>query len=342
MEKMTVFLVHSYITIYMAKYYIQRNNIKEANTIILYDRVRIHELEGVPGKKLKFTDTFGVRFTNRNNFWQTYKDVKKFFRNEVNSNFDLVVINLSYCPTQLLASHKKCKKIVYLEEGEQSYNTAQELKNSYIGSFNLYSRAIRKLYSFGKLYMKFPFPDTGKPEEAICVHEDAFKFRNIKKTIVDIRDVFRNKDYKFSEDYTNGVLFLVEHFFRFTPEEQAVLYARLEKVFQYIKSDLGSKVFMKPHPALKDQEIIGRVIRMATEAGLETKIIKDPVELILLNFEKVKLFSNHSSLLRYCCYANIKPYVWGFEYDKEKKRLADGQLERFVFLRSNQEKVEFL
>lgn len=327
-----IFFVHSNITIYLAKHYIEKNSLDPLNIIIFYARLREKDVIALPGKKVDFLNIFYFEFVNkgRNLFEVFYRvclsvyRVNRFLSAEVKSDYNLFVPHLFWDVLQLLATNSKCKKITFMEEGDMTYVTENELLDRAIKEKELNIRTNddfkRRVLSLNQLLNFHPFPKVAKKQEAICLHPEAFPFPYIDKKVYNFKKVFCDKTFQFSTNYHNSVIFVLENISAL-PEGSNLYLKKFQETLSYIKKMYGNKVFLKPHPAqLKNSDKLARLLEIVKQANVEYDIINDPIELVLVNYENVKIFCHRSSIIRYCFYAEVKPYVWGVSLFSEIDR----------------------
>lgn len=344
-----LFFVQSNVTIYLVRHYIELKNIDEANIIIFYTRVSLADIDILPGKKIDFLNVFYRKFVNVNKThlqmfyltWTSIYKVNSFIRKEVKSDFELIVPHLIWDIKQIFASSPKCKKIIYLEEGDMSYATENETQKK-IATMETYTgERLRKYFSLGKLFHKHPFQNRNKQHEAICLSDKAFPFPYIKKHVYDFKEVFQNDTYLFKEDYNNSVILLLEHITWLNEQQTDAYYFKLQEVLGLIKKQFAHRIFLKPHPELfKDVKRQNLIMELVEKCGLEATVIHDPIELIITRFKDVKIFAHRSSLIRYCCYAGVKPFVWGMSLISEEERA--GNTLAFKFLEQHPDQIQFV
>lgn len=317
MREKFVFYVHSNITIYLSFHYIENYKLNSQDIIILYDRVSYNDLEILPGRKYLFSNEFKNFNINWKNFFHSYRDLNNFYKREINANYTLLVPHLYLDNLQLFASYKKCKRIIYIEEGDLSYLTEESINNRFYKA-EFKNNYFRKIFSFKMLFEKKPFPSINKTEEVICLSEESFKFKIVKKHIYDFKNVFLNKHLKFNENFDECVIFLLDPYYPEDDNEKNDYFSTLNKTFIYIKKNISNKVYFKPHPVIFTKKgQIEVILEIATKNKLECQIIDYPVELIITNYTNVKLVSHVSSLIRYGCYAKIEVIFWGYDLIKK-------------------------
>lgn len=342
METTYLFYVHSNVTIYLVKYYIMLHKVPPSNILILFDRLTELDVEVLPGKKIDFSKKIKNVHLNKKNFWPSLNVTNKFINSEVKNQYFFFVPHILTESLQLFAANKKCKKVIYIEEGDMSYFSENLLNERFCNS-SIKANLLRKLYSCGILYKKHPFPKINKKEEAICLHQNAFPFRNFEKHIYNFKDVFFVKNFPHKENFDSSIIFLLDPFYPKEEEEKKLYYTTLRSAFIYIKNYLGSIIYFKPHPVLSGKATEVEVIfEIASECGLTGILTNTPVELIIARFTNVKVVTHFSSLIRYCFYANIKPYFWGFNLIKNKELESPQPKPMIKFILENRSKIEII
>ncbi|WP_210466240.1 hypothetical protein [Rufibacter roseolus] len=343
-----LFFVQSNITKYLVKYHIQLNNLQEEDIIILYYRVGLEDLEDIKGQKINFLDTFYRKFVTVNKkIWQVFYltwysiyKVDEFIDSKVKGSYELFVPQFFWDTVQLLATNTKCKKITYIEEGDMSYATEDELVQKLSLMTTRKEELQRMVFSMGRLFRKHPSPEINKVQEAICFNSQAFPFKYIKKHVFNFRDVFNEKDYNFSYNYKDSTIFALEYVNIKEPKSEIYL-KNIVNVFSILKSSDTEIIYFKPHPNyLNDQDSLNRLIDLAKVTSLNVLLINDPIEMIILRFDKVRVFCHQSSLIRYCCYAGVKPFVWGVNMVRKIDRLQNPEV--YKFMHNNSDMIEFV
>lgn len=326
-----IFYVHSNITIYLVKHYILLHKIPSSDILILFDRLSSSDVEVLPGKKFLFSEKIRNIHLNYRNFWPSFEETRDFINSEVKNKYIFFVPHILTESLQLFASNKKCKKVVYIEEGDMSYFSEDLLKERFChNSFR--ANFFRTIYSYGMLYKKHPFPKIKKKVEAICLHQDAFPSQNLLKHIYNFKDVFLDENLKLKEDYDNCVIFLLDPFYPKEEEEKENYYNAMRRTFVYIKDNLGSKIYFKPHPVLSNNtKQIASILEIASDCELKGVLINRPVELIIANFKNVKVVTHFSSLIRYCLYMKVKPLFWGIGLIKDLNLERPKPMVKFLF-----------
>ncbi|MGV3589350.1 MAG: hypothetical protein ACO1OF_20255 [Adhaeribacter sp.] len=343
-----VFFVQSNITKYLVKYYINLHCLSEEQVIIFYYRLRLSDIIELPGEKIDFLEKFQTKFLpNGEGAWKDFKVIWKaknkidhFINERINDGFVLFIHHLNWDNLQLFATNKKCKKIVYIEEGDLSYATEEEITQNFAKP-NIKNEWRRKILSLGRLFRRHPFPNIDKVQEGICLNEKAFPYSYINKHVYSFKDVFFNESYSFKFNYENSIIFLLEHLHWKTQEERKEYLQELEKVFSSVKNNYKEKIYFKPHPELFNyREDLEQILGIAKVCKLEPDLMNDPIELVVSSFEHVKIFCNQSSLIRYCCYAQARPNVWGINMVKDEHRRKDPFL--YKFIEENKALIKFI
>ncbi|MGV3589349.1 MAG: hypothetical protein ACO1OF_20250 [Adhaeribacter sp.] len=331
MEKIIVAFVHNNVNICLLKYYLEINSIKPDNIIIFYQRVTLNDLELLEGEKIDYLEIFKSIRVSRSLFFQMKLVANDILKNKIKGSFILIVPHLTRDMLQYISSSKQCEKIIYLEEGEMSYCTDIELNVKY-PSETLRQRFSKKLWSLGRLYDSHAFPKTNKVEEAIGLSDAILPSRKIKRTAYGINEVFRNTSYPFSYNYDNSIVFLLDRYGFDRSEYFKINYEnKLKDALSYVRDNLGTTVYFKPHPALNNHpKLMQLFLNIVKDSKINAIIISDVVEFILANFKNVKLVCHQSSLIRYAVMMGHTPYQWGLSLITDQDRIKEPDAYRFI------------
>jgi hypothetical protein len=317
-----VFLVHSNITLIIAKGVIENQLLDSSNVILLMTRGMVSDgtFNSIDGNDF-FQKLENINFGNFHKGWRQINKIDFFIKEKIKDNFVIYLPHFMHPFFQILSTSKKCVGVNVLEEGvnclaKSIFDNTSSIKFLLINLFfNISGIYGRKRYFRVRSFIDFPTLGIKSKPVFYSITPNAFlEVDQFEKKKVNFSLTGFNNDKKNIDD--NSTVFVFEAIVEQGNLSKSLFFESLH----VISNDfIGQKIYVKFHPA-QNQDNINEICEIL-KSKMEIIVLHNSV---VLEFEFLRCKNLHvcgyvSSLLHYARIFEHKITSYSSLWEADKK-----------------------